>query len=121
MYDPNDPIRDNYYAFYLAIVYPYFLTADEALYAIKFGVNPLTVNLHTLSDALKLSKMKKEPKHLKECCGRRYEVIRMMADIINETNAAMRSLRDYELCRYRENIAGYMKNLRERMEKEKIR
>ena len=117
----NDPLKENYYALLLAITYPYFLTADEALYAIQNGVNPLVITEQTVMEGFRLSARKKEPVHFKDMCGRRYEIIRLIADVICEVNCAMRSMRDYELEKYRKSIVRYMKGLRERMEKERIR
>lgn len=116
-----DPFMDNYYAFLLALIYPYALTADEALEAIKDGVTPLKITKQTLSDAFELSKKKKIPKYFYEYSGRRYEVVLLLADIIKETNNAMQHLRDYELGKYRTEVLEFMNQLRERMVKDKIR
>lgn len=117
----KDPLEENYYALLLAIVYPYFITPDEAIEAIKHGMNPLEVTPQTVSDAYKLSKMRRVPDYFCEKTGRRREVVLMLSEIISETNRAMQHLRDYELGVYRENIVCYMKNIRERMEKNSIR
>ena len=121
MIDYRDPIMDNYYAFLLAIVYPYFLTADEALDAIRFGVNPLVVTNQTLEEALELSKKRKIPRYFSDFPGRRYEVIKFLSEVICETNKAMQGMRDYELSQYSLEIIRYMKKLRERMEENRIR
>ena len=112
------PLEDNYYALYLAIVYPCFLTADEALHAIKYGVNPIAITEQTIMEGFRLSKKKKEPAHYDEYLGRRYEIVRLLAGVIKESNEAMRTLRDYELEGYKENVLSYMKALRERKEKQ---
>ena len=117
----KDPLEENYYALLLAIIYPCFLTADEALYAIRNGVSPLEVNEQTVREAFALSKMKKEPKYFSESYGRRYEMIKLISEFIKELNVSMKSLRDYELVNYRENVIHYMSYYRERLEKERIR
>ena len=114
------PLEDNYYALYLAITYPCFLTADEAIHAIKNGVNPIAITKQTLMEGFRLSEKKKEPQHYDEFCGRQYEVVRLIAGVINETNEAMRNLRDYELEGYKDSVLDYMKKLRERKEKSYI-
>ncbi len=116
-----DPLEDNYYALLLAIVYPYFLTADEAIYAIKNGVSPMLVTEQTLLDGFRLSSMKREPAHFSEQCGRRYEIVKLLAGVINEANMAMQSLRDYELEKFREKTITYLEYLRKKMEGEKVR
>ncbi len=121
MIDYNDPRKDNYYAFLLALVYPYYITPDEAIDAIKHGIKPLVITEQTLTDAHKLSGMQKIPDYFAEYTGRRREVVQMLSEIINETNRVMQSLRDYELSRYREDVLAYMIKLRERMVKESIR
>ena len=117
----QDPLMDNYYALLLAIIYPCCLTPEQAMFAIKHGVSPLCVTKQTLEDALKLSVAAKEPSFMEEKSGRQYEVIRLLADIIRETNEAMKLMRDYELEKYRLAVIDNMKHLRERMEKERLR
>ncbi|MDP4118143.1 MAG: hypothetical protein Q8873_03010 [Bacillota bacterium] len=117
----SDPLEENYYALYLAIVYPYTLTADEAFYAIQNGLNPLKINEQTVLDGLRLSEMKKEPLYFRDESGRRYEIIRLMAGMIQEANLSMKGMRDYELEKYREKVVSYMEYLRLKMEGERIR
>ena len=105
----------------LALVYPYYITPDEAIDAIKHGINPLVITEQTLTDAHRLSGMQKLPDYFAEYTGRRREVVQMLSEIIQETNRAMQHLRDYELSKYREDVLAYMIKLRERMVKESIR
>lgn len=116
-----DPLMENYYAFLLALIYPYALTADEAIEAINNGVTPLKITKQTLNDAFELSKKRKIPRYFYEYSGRRYEVVLMLSDIIKEADNAMQHLRDYELSKYRTEVLEFMRKQKERMVKDKIR
>lgn len=117
----EDPLAENYYAFLLALTYPYFITSDEALEAIQHGTAPMRVTEQTLMDGLKLSRMDREPRKFADVCGRRYEIVKLIADFILACDFAMANLRDYELQEYRLQIMSFVNKLGERMEKNKIR
>ncbi len=115
----QDPLAENYYAFLLAITYPYFLTPDEALSAIENGISPLHITEQTLSDGLRLSKMRKEPRKFAEICGRRYEIVKLISEFIKECDYAMKNLRDYELQKYRIEVINQIKLIAERIEEDR--
>ena len=82
---------------------------------------PITVSkIHFVLLISRVTSKKKEPQHYDEFCGRQYEVVRLIAGVIRETNEAMRNLRDYELEGYKDSVLDYMKKLRERKEKSYI-
>ena len=117
----EDPLAENYYAFLLALTYPYFITSDEALEAIQHGTAPMRVTEQTLMDGLKLSRMAHEPRKFADVCGRRYEIVKLISGVITICDSAMARLRDYELEEYRDTVLEFMNTLIERMEKNKIR
>lgn len=111
----RDPLEENYYALLLAIIYPYTLTADEAFSAIRYGIDPLKVDIATLTDSFRLAYMKKEPNSYRDRIGRKYEMVLFFSDMIREVNESLEYLNDYEFPEYFNKVRDYTAKLKRRV------
>lgn len=87
----KDPLQENYLALYVAIVFPYFLSSEEAFRLMRRNLDKQTFAANVLQNAVKaLHKENLEDPGLKSLLGSDWQKVKLLAELAEEYDTCLR-------------------------------